>query len=143
VIEDDSFPDPYPPDLIAKLQREHSDGFLVVENASGEIVGYCVASENGGRAHLISIAVHQEYLRKGAGTLLLETLLTRLYEHRVGELRLEVNVENDAAIKFYERFGFDRVTVIENYYSDGSPAVKMELTIQGSFGDDQMTKTAK
>jgi ribosomal-protein-alanine N-acetyltransferase len=130
VIEDGSFPDPYPPDLMAKLQREHSDGFLVVENASGEIVGYCVASENRGRAHLISIAVHPEYLRKGAGTMLLETLLARLYEHRVDELRLEVNVENDAAVKFYERLGFNRVTVIKNYYSDGSSALKMRLPMK-------------
>jgi ribosomal protein S18 acetylase RimI-like enzyme len=42
---------------------------------------------------------------------------------------LEVNTANDEAVKFYEGFGFRRVMVIENYYSDGSPALRMRLAL--------------
>ena len=135
-IEDGSFSDPYPRSLIERLQREYSRGFLVVENNSGELVGYCVASENGAFAHLISIGVLDQYRRRGVGTILLRALLERLNEQLVDEIWLEVNVGNDGAIKFYERFGFLRVMIIENYYSDGSHALRMRLPMRRTIGRD-------
>lgn len=129
-VEVDSFPDPYPAALMARLQRTHSESFFVAENPSSELVGYCVASEKEGSAHLISIGVLREHRRKGVGAALLETLLVWLNERRVEELWLEVNTGNNAAINFYERFGFARVMTIENYYADGSPAAKMMLPMR-------------
>lgn len=132
-IEDGAFPDPYPANLLARLQREYSKGFLVAENDVGQVLGYCVASEKEGRAHLISVAIQSKYLRRGIGSLLLKALLARLSEHCVDEVLLEVNVENEAAIKFYERFGFERIALIENYYSDGSDALKMRLSMRNGL----------
>jgi ribosomal-protein-alanine N-acetyltransferase len=128
-IEDGSFPDPYPPSLMERLQRDHSEGFLVAESDSGMLVGYCVASENGSLAHLISIGVLDEYRGRGVGTILLKTLLARLNERAINELWLEVNVGNEAAIRFYERFGFVRAMIIDSYYADRSNALRMRLTI--------------
>jgi ribosomal protein S18 acetylase RimI-like enzyme len=56
---------------------------------------------------------------------------------RVRGLRLEVNQMNTEAIKLYEDLGFKRMSVIENYYADGSPAVKMQLAIRGTFHSSQ------
>lgn len=130
VIEDGSFPDPYPPALMERLQHDYSDSFFVVENASGKLVGYCVASDRGGVAHLISIGVLREHRRKGAGAALLKTLLEWSKVRRVDELWLEVNAENGDAIKFYEQFGFGKIMVLENYYADGSPALRMRLRMK-------------
>jgi ribosomal protein S18 acetylase RimI-like enzyme len=62
-IEVDSFTDPYPPALMERLQRDNPGNFFVAENNSSKIVGYCVASEKGEFAHLISIGVLREYRR--------------------------------------------------------------------------------
>ena len=139
-IEDGSFPEPYPPSLMERLQRDYSSGFLVVENLSGELVGYCVASEHGSLGHLISIGVLGEYRRRGIGTILLRTLLTRL-KPSVNELWLEVHIENEGAIRFYERFGFGRMMIIENYYADGSHALRMRLLIGGNVEGREMGRS--
>jgi len=129
-IEADSFPDPYPAALMERLQRMYSESFFVAENNSSKLVGYCVASEKEGFAHLISIGVFREHRRKGVAAALVKTLLAWLNERGVDELWLEVNTGNKAAISLYERLGFARVMTIENYYADGSPAVRMKLLMR-------------
>jgi len=114
-----------------RLQRDNPESFFVVENDSSKVVGYCVASEKGEFAHLISIGVLSEYRRKGVGVALLKALLAWLSQRpRVKEVWLEAKAGNGAAVKFYERFGFEVVRRIENYYSDGSPALIMRLLMQ-------------
>lgn len=127
-IEDGSFSDPYPRALMVRLLSEHPKGFFVAEISSGEVVGYCVCSKEGKLAHLISIGVLQEYRRRKVATSLIHALLAQLGS-RIRELWLEVKTANEEAVKFYEGFGFKRVMIIENYYSDGSPALRMRLTL--------------
>ncbi len=80
-------------------------------------------------AHLISIAVIREHQRSGVGTALLENLIMLLRRHAIEELWLEVNLENKGAIELYENFGFARVMILENYYSNGSAALRMRLSL--------------
>jgi len=127
-IEDSSFTDPYPHNLLAKLLREYPDTFFVAETSAGTIVGYCVAAQQENWAHLISIGVLPEYRRRRIGTALIHALLGTLAPE-VGELRLEVKQGNAEAIKLYEDLGFRPVNLIENYYEDGSSAVKTRLNL--------------
>lgn len=96
---------------------------------SGELVGYCVSSLEGRLAHLISIAVLREHRGIGVATALLQGLIARLERDGVDELWLEVNTGNEEAIILYEKFGFTRTMILENYYSDGSPALRMRLSL--------------
>jgi len=91
-------------------------------------VGYCVCSKEGKLAHLISIGVLREYRRRKVATSLIQALLVQLGS-RIRELWLEVNTANQEAVKFYEGFGFRSIMIIENYYSDGSPALRMRLAL--------------
>jgi len=140
-IEESSFSEPYPHSLLSKLLRDFPNSYLVAEIDRGTIVGYCVASDDGDFAHLISIGVLLKYRRRGVGTALIQELLEKL-RLRVRELRLEVNQRNAEAIKLYEDLGFKRTSVIENYYADGSPAVKMELTIHATSDNQSRRKMA-
>jgi ribosomal-protein-alanine N-acetyltransferase len=124
LVEDDSFSEPYSHDVIAKLLRDCPSSFLVAEYPPGTIIGYCVATEKGKSGHLISIGVLREYRRQGVGTRLIQRLLIALGS-RVKELRLEVKQSNTEAVTFYEELGFKQGEFIENYYEDGSTAVKM------------------
>jgi len=133
-VEDHSFSEPYPHRLLTKLLRVSPHGFFVAETQSGTIVGYCVATCEGSSAHLISIGVLREYRRHGVGTALIQALL-RSFGPRIVDLRLEVKVGNTEAIELYEGLGFRQVNLVENYYEDGSAAVKMCLSIGDELGN--------
>gem|GEM_PF-300931 len=130
LIEDNSFSDPYPSHLLKRLLDEIGNNFLVAENGNGALVGYCVSSIEGRLAHLISIAVLTEGRRKGVATALLKNLIEYLEAHRVEELWLEVKQDNKEAIKLYEKFDFASMMVLENYYSDGSAALRMRMSFK-------------
>jgi ribosomal-protein-alanine N-acetyltransferase len=128
-IEDNSFSDPYPHELLARLLRDCADNFFVAEAKPEElVVGYCVASTQGEKAHLISIGVLGDYRRRGIGSMLMNALVRNL-KAPIRELALEVKEGNIGAVRLYERLGFREVEVVRNYYADGSPAVKMRLDL--------------
>lgn len=129
-IEDDSFQEPYPPFLIERLLHESRQSFFVSTIRSGKVIGYCVSTVNERSAHLLSIAVLRRYRRKGIGRALLQALLTNLEAHDVDQVQLEVKVHNEEAIALYIKLGFARDTIIENYYPDGSAALKMHLSLE-------------
>ncbi len=128
-IEDDSFSTPYPQYLMAKLLEYNPSTFLVVVDESGRLLAYCVASINGKSAHLISVAVVGNARRKGAATLLLRGLFGRLVGFGVGEVWLEVNAHDMGAVTLYLKLGFEKLMTVDNYYSDGSAAIKMRLSL--------------
>ena len=128
-IEDDSFSEPYPTSLLARLLHDHPLSFLVAEVQPGTVVGYSVASEESDILHLISIGVLREYRRRGVGTALILALISNARSDVRG-VRLEVKQGNTDAIRLYEDLGFRKVDLIQNYYEDGSPAVKMQFDVK-------------
>jgi ribosomal-protein-alanine N-acetyltransferase len=142
-IEDDSFPSPYPRFLLQRLLQYYRDRFFVAVNGIGELIGYCVCSTEGESAHLISIAVHRDFRRRGYATALLQKLITNLTEDGLSELWLEVSVKNTEAISVYTKTGFERLQEIPNYYSDGSEAVRMRLTIRQGTGNLDSTNSGQ
>jgi ribosomal-protein-alanine acetyltransferase len=136
LIEDNSFSDPYPGYLLKKLLDETDSAFLVAEKESGELVGYCVNLTEGRMAHLISIAVLSSDRKRGVATALLRNVAELLAAKGVDELWLEVKQGNKDAVRLYEKFGFAKVMILENYYSDGSPALRMRMSLRkkGSQG---------
>ena len=130
LIEDSSFSDPYPRHLLKRLLEEIGNTFLIAERRDGELLGYCVSSVEGSLAHLISIAVLTEGRKKGVATALLQNLIDHLKLSGVAELWLEVKQGNKEAIKLYEKFDFERMMLLENYYSDGSAALRMRMNLK-------------
>jgi ribosomal-protein-alanine N-acetyltransferase len=128
-IEHDSFAEPYPRDLIAKLLEYNPSTFLAVVDEWGKLLGYCVASANGRSGHLISVAVERKSRRRGAATTILGELFSRLLRLGVKDVWLEVNAHDTGAIALYLKLGFEKLVTVDNYYSDGSPAAKMRLNL--------------
>jgi len=89
-IEQASFPDPYARRLFSRFLQWEPDGFLVAKE-KGELVGYAMASSQGGFGMVLSIAVSPDQRRKGVGTLLMQAALKHL-EGKVNQVRLQVNV---------------------------------------------------
>ena len=76
--------------------------------------------------HVISIAVLQEYRRRGIGSALMSEAL-KIFEEKydVDSVYLEVRVSNQPAINMYEKFGFVKARIIRGYYRDGEDAYVM------------------
>lgn len=71
-----------------------------------------------GEAHIVTVAVRDDYRRMGIGErLLIASIETALgYDQEV--VTLEVRRSNDAAQRLYEKYGFAHVGVRVRYYSD-------------------------
>jgi ribosomal-protein-alanine N-acetyltransferase len=93
--------------------------FFVAENVNtGEIAGYIIFWAVEEMMELHNIVVSGKYRKKGIGKQLVRFMLETAKEKKAAEIFLEVRGSNTEAIVFYESFGFCRVGVRNDYYSD-------------------------
>lgn len=108
---------------------------VIVEN--GILAGYVLnlyrAGTNLGRMY--SIAVIAEARGKGYGERLLQAAENAAQARHCVFMRLEVNVENKAAIHLYEQSGYHHIGRISGYYEDGSDAFRMEKRLHFESGN--------
>jgi len=90
---------------------DHRDGGL--SSPSGFLLGREVAEE----AEIISIGVLPTARQRGLGGALLAEFITRMQEHGVRTLFLEVATHNEAAISLYKRQGFIAAGLRKAYYA--------------------------
>jgi len=83
------------------------------------VAGYCGYWSIAGEAHITNIAVHPEHRGRGVGAGLINAMLNDIASQKHMSATLEVRVDNDAAIRLYERFGFERAGKRKNYYDHG------------------------
>ena len=124
-IERLCFKDPYELPLLQMYYAISRSLFLVAEK-EGRVVGYAIGlAKKWGEGHVISIAVHPEWRRRGVGKRLMLQLLEKMRRMGVRWVRLEVRVSNEAAINLYRRLGFSIERVLKGYYRDGEDAYLM------------------
>jgi ribosomal-protein-alanine N-acetyltransferase len=73
-----------------------------------------------GEAHIVTVAVREEYRRMGIGERLLIAAIETALEYDQEVLTLEVRKSNDAALLLYQKYGFDRVGLRKRYYTDNN-----------------------
>ena len=91
----------YSPEDIAAALSEPGVVAIVGEEGSS-LLGFLLAAD----AHIITIDVLAAHRRSGLGTMLLEEAHRRLAASGARRVRLEVSVENAAAIAFYTKHGY-------------------------------------
>lgn len=130
-IETASFPQPWP---YASFERFLGEPGFLVAVESGAVVGYVVGDVTANYArdvgHVKDLAVHPDARRRGVGRRLLTAAIVNLAMAGADAVKLEVRVDNEAAISLYEAFGFEAVRVIPEYYDDGEPAQVMVLDVR-------------
>ncbi|MFT4892443.1 MAG: ribosomal protein S18 acetylase RimI-like enzyme [Candidatus Nanohaloarchaea archaeon] len=96
----------YKEESLKRQIREH-EHFYVIEEEGG-LAGFINATVEDGLAELHRLYIYPEYWRQGFGT----ELYTRL-EQKIGseveKIRLNVIPENDPAVDFYRKHGFETV----------------------------------
>lgn len=125
-IEKLSFREPYPKSLLLIYSKISRETFLVVENCSGKIKGYIIGLIRWNiLGHIISLAIHPSYRRKGYAKMLISEILRRFKDNGVKVVRLEVRVSNKPAINLYLKMGFKIAYTLKNFYLDGEDAYVM------------------
>jgi ribosomal-protein-alanine N-acetyltransferase len=134
-------PENYPSFFFMSIHYKFPKSFLVagIED-NNDVVGYCMWRIEKGlssfalrwtkKAHLVSIAVLDEYRRQGIGeTLLLKGMQSMKEDYGAHEFILEVRFSNVNAIAMYEKHGYQKIKTLDAYYRDGENAFMMALRI--------------
>ena len=116
-IERQCFSKPWSENAIA-AELENESAYFYVAKLNGESVGYigmhCAADE----CYIANVGVLKEYRRMGVGSELVKYASDKAKEMKMSFISLEVRPSNTAAVRIYERFGFERVGLRKNFYSD-------------------------
>lgn len=125
-VERKSFPYPFGQNLIQNIYLAAPELCLILE-LNNEIIGFLLGGYTAlpRQAHILSIAILQEYRGRGFGRKILTHFLNSIQNLNYTSVKLEVNVDNHKAIKMYEEFNFKIESKIRKYYQDGSDAYLM------------------
>ena len=82
------------------------------------VIGYICADYQHHEAHILNLAVHPDFRRRGVATLLMHEAMMELKKKGCVFLYLKVRASNTDAQNFYEIFGFKVESVRKKYYGD-------------------------
>jgi RimJ/RimL family protein N-acetyltransferase len=84
----------------------------------GDPVGICTAAIRGDQAWIGGLGVVVPHRKEGIGVVLMRRVLDELRARGVRDLWLEVLVQNEPAVRLYERLGFEHVRELEVWSVD-------------------------
>ncbi len=106
-----------------ELTRSYSRFFIA--ELEEKVVGYCVWWLAPYRAEILNVATRSENRRRGVARELLKVAIESAKKAALETVDLEVRVDNDHAIAFYQGLGFEKVGSRQAYYRDGTDALLM------------------
>ena len=131
VIELDQldFPRPWKQQEWESLNWDHH--VLLGLSVESRLQGYALFSQAPGddTAHLLKICVASSKRGSGVTQEFWAQCLENLRSRGITSIYLEVESPNHRAISFYQKAGFQLLRRIKAYYSDGTDAVTMQVTI--------------
>lgn len=89
-----------------------------VATVEEKIVGYICFAIIVDEVHLRNISVHKDYRRFGIASQMMSEMIRTSQERGVLWSTLEVRRSNTAAMKFYEKYGFEIKGIRRSYYRD-------------------------
>jgi len=128
-IEHLSFSSPWSRSLFLQELNNPFSRTLVAES-EGRVTGYlcrwCVAGE----VHILNLAIHPDYRRRGIAKRLMEEVLTEARAEGVKTVSLEVRKGNLPAVSLYHHLGFHQIGVRRRYYENREDALLMVCFLQ-------------
>ena len=120
-IEDNSFEHPWSADEIKSARKSHISKIALVTPKGSEssiVAGYLFAEREKHRFNILSVAVHEEWRRKGIGSKLLKYLINLLSRNGQAEMYKLVRETNLTAQKFCRDMGFVASRPKQNVYDE-------------------------
>jgi [ribosomal protein S18]-alanine N-acetyltransferase len=120
----------FPGDRLSRRQFRHhlqnaNARLRLVEDEAGRVLGYALLLRRAGSAaaRLYSLVVDPDARGRGIAGVLLRDAEGVASSAGLGALRLEVRVDNAAALALYRRHGFHDLGVRHGYYEDEGDAL--------------------
>jgi len=121
----------YDEGMFAYFHMQWPRGQIVACDYSGKPMGFIsTAKIDMSHARIMMFAVDREHRSSGIGSKLLGELKRVAMMNGINRISLEVRSTNTNAIEFYRKRGFVASEILENYYTDGGDAVKMDAIVQ-------------
>jgi ribosomal-protein-alanine N-acetyltransferase len=132
-----TLPEHYSDYFFESILSELPESFIVAELYS-KVVGYIMCKIEFGfsnfrklgfvkKGHVVSVAVLNEHRNQGLGNALMIEGINGVIARNTDEIYLEVRISNTAAVRMYERLGFQIKSRLRTYYRDGEDAYLMAL----------------
>jgi [ribosomal protein S18]-alanine N-acetyltransferase len=103
------------------------DAVTLIAEDRGELIGFVIAHvkrvETERRVYIVTLDVAPEWRRKGLARGLMAEVEARLLADGARRIHLHVFTGNDAAIRFYERLGYESIRIVRGYYGPGLDAI--------------------
>jgi ribosomal-protein-alanine N-acetyltransferase len=110
------------------LESTNTIYLVLLDNES--IIGYIGLEPLVDHADITGIAVLNEYRKKGLASYLLNTAIEKCREINLDNIFLEVRTSNLPAINLYKKLGFKKISIRNNYYSNGEDALIFVLNLK-------------
>ncbi len=105
---------PWPADWEAIPEFDPGGVFLAVSTQSGEVVGFVVSFMRREFGYISVVAVPPAWRRQGIASALIAAAAGYLLTKAPAYLRIDVETGNAAAVKAYEKLGFEIESVFED-----------------------------
>jgi ribosomal-protein-alanine N-acetyltransferase len=120
-IERVSYPSPWPSSVfIEEMQHKWSTLWGFYPPGFQVPVGFLLFWEIYDELHVLNLAVHPDYRKRGLARALMASLLDHGRINNFKFITLEVRCSNGAALGLYRQLGFKVVGVRKGYYSDNN-----------------------
>ncbi len=103
-------------DFVRCLRQRNCIG--MVAEAGDRIVGFLVYELLDDKLHILNMAVHPHFRRRGIGRQLVNRIISKLSHHRRSRITLGVRESNLAAQLFFRACGFRAVKVLRAFFPD-------------------------
>jgi [ribosomal protein S18]-alanine N-acetyltransferase len=117
-LEAQSFANPWSRDMLAReLRNSEVARVYVLRRPDGHLLAFCGCWFVYEELHINTLAVQVEERRRGLATTLLRFVFAEATAAGLSRATLEVRRSNEAALRLYERLGFEVQAIRPNYYS--------------------------
>lgn len=117
-VEERAFASPWNRSMYLRELERLDARYLVAREDRGLLVGYCGVLVILDEAHIMTLAVREDFRRQGIAMCILLELIGNAEEIGARFLTLEVRKSNQAAINLYEKLGFQIMGERKHYYID-------------------------
>lgn len=115
-LERDIFSEPWSETGFADALAQRENLFLTAFRPDGGVIGYCGLYTAGDEGEITHVAVAENCRRQGTAAALLAELLGWARACGIIRIFLEVRISNEAAIRLYEKYGFETCGVRRGFY---------------------------
>ena len=114
--------------MASLLENPHTFSLAAQENK--EVIGFIIGMihDSGEKriGHVYTLEVVSKHRRRGFGHVLLTELERIFVENSVEDCYLEVRASNVEALQLYRKYGYRKVEMLKNYYSEGTHGIRFK-----------------